>query len=74
MLTAMIGEEAELGLLKRLILEKSDGTPFFIEEIVQSLFDRGILRRNGKVVLTKPLTKIEIPAVRAGAGARRRAP
>src|SRR5262245_59994922 len=29
--------------LKQLILEKTQGTPFFIEEIVQDLFERGVL-------------------------------
>ena len=29
--------------LKRLILEKTQGTPFFMEEIVQDLFEQGVL-------------------------------
>src|SRR5262249_22852386 len=61
MLDTMLGEQPELASLKQLILAKSEGTPFFIEEIVQSLFDRGILRRNGGVALTKPVSEIRIP-------------
>jgi class 3 adenylate cyclase/predicted ATPase len=33
--------------LKRLILEKTEGTPFFMEEIVQELFERDVLVRDG---------------------------
>src|SRR5262249_56386141 len=34
---------APLHALKYLILEKSDGTPFFLEEIVQELVEQGVL-------------------------------
>jgi class 3 adenylate cyclase/tetratricopeptide (TPR) repeat protein len=33
--------------LKGLILDKSEGNPFFIEEVVRALIDDGIVRRNG---------------------------
>ncbi len=33
--------------LKRLIIEKTEGNPFFMEETVQVLFDEGALVRNG---------------------------
>ena len=32
---------------KRLILEKTEGTPFFMEEIVQEPFERDVLVRDG---------------------------
>ena len=32
--------------LKQLILEKTEGTPFFMEEIVQELFEQGVLMRD----------------------------
>ena len=35
------------GPLKRLIIEKTEGNPFFMEETVQVLFDEGALVRNG---------------------------
>ncbi len=38
---------APLQNLKRLILEKTEGTPFFMEEIVQELREQGILSRDG---------------------------
>ncbi|MGH7821987.1 MAG: adenylate/guanylate cyclase domain-containing protein, partial [Candidatus Binatia bacterium] len=61
MLTAIVGDAAALGPLKGLILEKSEGTPFFIEEIVQSLLDHGVLERNGSVRLAKVIGDIDIP-------------
>ena len=33
--------------LKRLIIERTEGNPFFMEETVQVLFDEGALVRNG---------------------------
>jgi predicted ATPase len=61
MLGVMLGNEASLRPLKKVILEKSEGVPFFIEEIVQALFDRGVLVRNGGVSLTRPITEIHVP-------------
>ena len=48
-------------LIKRLIAEKTEGNPFFIEEIVQALFEQGSLVRNGAVKLTRSLAEIHIP-------------
>ena len=31
------------------VIERTQGNPFFIEEIVQALFDEGVLVRNGAV-------------------------
>jgi pentatricopeptide repeat protein len=61
MLSAQLGDEAELEPLKRLITNKTDGNPFFIEEIVQALFEQGVIARNGRVKLMQPLTGIRIP-------------
>ncbi len=36
-----------LHALKQLILAKTEGTPFFMEEVVQELFEQGILVRDG---------------------------
>src|SRR5712692_9550866 len=43
LLTFLLGNEAGLKRLKRLILEKTEGTPFFIEEVVQTLAEEGVL-------------------------------
>jgi predicted ATPase len=39
--------ENNLHALKQLILEKTQGTPFFMEEVVQELFEQGVLARDG---------------------------
>ena len=62
MLAAMLGENANLSDLKRLIIDKSSGTPFFIEEMVKALFDDGTLARDGNVTLTKKLDELDIPS------------
>ncbi len=62
MLTALLGESVEISPLKHLIIEKSEGTPFFMEETIQALFEDGTLSRNGYTKITRPLSKLRIPA------------
>ncbi len=40
MLSALLGDGKDLIPLKRLIIDRTEGTPFFMEEIVQALFRR----------------------------------
>jgi hypothetical protein len=49
--------------LKRLIIDKTEGNPFFMEETVQVLLDEGVLVREGAaaVRLTRPLGELKIP-------------
>jgi predicted ATPase/class 3 adenylate cyclase len=61
LLSAMIGDAVELRPLKRLIITKTEGNPFFIEEIVQALFDQGALVRNGAVKVTRSISAIHLP-------------
>ena len=61
MLHALLGGDASLQSLKRLIIEKTQGNPFFMEEIVRALVEQGVLVRNGASRLTKPLTEIHVP-------------
>jgi tetratricopeptide (TPR) repeat protein len=61
MLHALLGRDASVQSLKRLIIEKTQGNPFFMEEIVRALVEQGVLVRNGATRLTKPLTEIRIP-------------
>ncbi len=57
----LIAESLPKGLAK-LILAKTSGNPFFIEEIIKSLLQRGILHIIGnKPELTVSLNDIEIP-------------
>jgi tetratricopeptide (TPR) repeat protein len=61
MLHALVGGDTSLQSLKRLIIEKTQGNPFFMEEIVRALVEQGVLIRNGATRLTKPLTEIHVP-------------
>ena len=71
MLSALLGDGAEVRPLKRLIIEKTEGNPFFMEETVEVLLDEGALVRNGSIKLTKPLAELKIPpTVRAILAAR----
>jgi tetratricopeptide (TPR) repeat protein len=67
MFDALLGVSAaaiddSLSALKRLIIEKSESTPLFIEEIVQALIEEGALVRNGVVKLTRTLDTLKIPS------------
>jgi tetratricopeptide (TPR) repeat protein len=62
MLTALLGGDDEGSLpLKRLIIERTEGNPFFMEEMIQALFEQGVLVRNGGLKLAKPLNDIRVP-------------
>jgi tetratricopeptide (TPR) repeat protein len=61
MLTARVGDSPDLAPLKQLVLERTEGNPLFIEELVEALFDEGVLARNGAVKMIRPLTQIKIP-------------
>ena len=61
LLDALLGDDADLEPLKRLIIEKTHANPFFMEETVQVLLDEGVLVRNGALKLTKPLSELRIP-------------
>ena len=66
MLAGLLGEGAELEALKRPIAERTGGNPFFIEEMVQALFEQGILARNGAVKLVWPLAQAHLPVTVQG--------
>ena len=65
----LLGADATLSPVKELIRERTGGNPFFVEEVVQSLFDQGILVRRAAadgetsppVALGQAITEITIP-------------
>jgi class 3 adenylate cyclase/tetratricopeptide (TPR) repeat protein len=62
MLLALLGDGRDLEPLKRVIVEKTEGNPFFMEETVQVLLDEGALVRDGATVkLTRPVSELKIP-------------
>src|SRR5215831_6048001 len=62
LLTDLLSDESNLEPLRRLIAERTEGNPFFIEEMVQALFEQGAIARNGTVKLMRPLTEVKVPA------------
>jgi class 3 adenylate cyclase len=66
LLAALLEDAVELQPLKRLIIERSGGNPFFIEEMVQALFDEGALVRNGTVRVTRARSQLRFAADGAG--------
>ncbi len=66
MLAAILGEGKDLVPLKRLIINKTEGNPFFMEEIVQALFEDGAIVRNGEIKVARSLSGIQIPATVQG--------
>jgi class 3 adenylate cyclase/predicted ATPase len=73
LLTALLGNGAGLESLKHLILAKTEGNPFFMEELVQALADQGILARveGGGARLIRPLMAIQVPPTVQGVLAAR---
>ncbi len=68
LLTALLGDDPSLQALKQLILARTEGNPFFMEELVQALLEQGVVRREStvegqvtRVSLTRPLTAIQLP-------------
>ena len=62
MLSALLGDGKDLLPLKRMIVERTEGTPFFMEEMVQVLFEDGMLQRNGTVKLARSMNAVKVPA------------
>jgi class 3 adenylate cyclase/tetratricopeptide (TPR) repeat protein len=60
-LAALLGESTGLDALEHMMIERTQGNPFFIEEMVQALFDEGALVRNGSVKITRPLAQLRMP-------------
>jgi predicted ATPase len=69
LLTALLGEDdaPERDVLERLILEKTEGNPFFIEELVQTLAEEGVLGgERGAYRLERSPDELRIPATVQG--------
>jgi class 3 adenylate cyclase/tetratricopeptide (TPR) repeat protein len=59
---ALLGDDAANAELRALIVERTEGTPLFIEETVRTLVESGVLRmRGGGYELTREIREIRIP-------------
>ncbi len=62
LLSAVLGDAAELEALKNLLVDHTGGNPFFLEEIVRALVETEVLVGNtGSYSLIKTLPTIKVP-------------
>jgi class 3 adenylate cyclase/tetratricopeptide (TPR) repeat protein len=63
MLAGLLGSHPSLSELPAMIRERTGGNPFFMEEVVQSLVERGNLEGTaGAFELVRPVDQTEVPA------------
>ncbi len=63
LLTELLGPDPLVGGLGQTIAERAAGNPFFAEEIVRELAERGVLRgQRGAYVSTAEVTDVSVPA------------
>ena len=63
LLRTLLGDAASLPPLVRLLIERTEGNPFFLEETVRSLLETGVIAgERGAYRLAKPATGIQMPA------------
>ena len=63
LLHTLLGDAPDLDPLKTLLIERSQGNPFFLEESVRTLVETKIVvGQRGARHLTKPLSSIRVPA------------
>jgi predicted ATPase/class 3 adenylate cyclase len=62
LLAALLGSDAGLQPLKRLLIERTDGNPFFLEESVRTLVEtKALAGQPGQYRLTQPIQTIQVP-------------
>lgn len=72
LLTALLGDDPTLAPLKQLILEKTEGNPFFMEEVVQTLAeDKSLLGDAGHYRIEQTPATLHIPTTVQGVLAAR---
>jgi class 3 adenylate cyclase len=63
LLGALLGPDAGLDPLKRVLIARTEGNPFFLEESVRTLVETGALSgRRGAYRLARPLPAVQVPA------------
>ena len=62
-LQALLGDDLSLTPLKPLLIVRTEGNPFFLEESVRALMETGVLvGERGAIVSRKPLQSLQVPA------------
>jgi predicted ATPase len=63
LLDALLGEDTALQPLKRLLIDRTEGNPFFLEESVGTLVEtKALAGERGAYRLTRPVETIQVPA------------
>jgi len=63
LLTTHVGEHADLSPLKHLLIERTEGNPFFLEETVRALVENGALAgERGAYRLARTVSAVDVPA------------
>jgi class 3 adenylate cyclase/tetratricopeptide (TPR) repeat protein len=63
LLASLVGDDPGLGSLKRLLTERTEGNPFFLEESVRTLAETGVLvGERGGYRLAKDIEGVRMPA------------
>jgi class 3 adenylate cyclase/tetratricopeptide (TPR) repeat protein len=63
LLHALLGPPPDLGPLKQMLIERTEGNPFFLEECVRTLIEAGALVGDrGDYRLARPVPGIQVPA------------
>jgi predicted ATPase len=63
LLQALLGDDLSLTPIKRLLFERTEGNPFFLEESVRTLVETGVLvGAVGAYHVVKPLDSLQVPA------------
>jgi tetratricopeptide (TPR) repeat protein len=62
-LQALLGADPSLASLKRLLIERTEGNPFFLEESVRTLVETDVLvGAPGAYRLAQPIERLQVPA------------
>ena len=63
LLQTLVGDDPALGQFRALLIERTEGNPFFLEESVRTLREIGVLvGERGACRLARPLPTVQIPA------------
>jgi class 3 adenylate cyclase len=63
LLTALLGQDRTLEPLKRVLIERTEGNPFFLEESVRTLVEmKALVGERGAYRVTKAPERLDIPA------------
>jgi class 3 adenylate cyclase/tetratricopeptide (TPR) repeat protein len=63
LLQALLGDDSSLAPLNRLLIKRTEGNPFFLEESVRTLVETGVLvGERGAYRPLQPLDRLQVPA------------